>query len=119
MEKASLDPENVQTQADERLLSKIKAIIDSADKFRNCYFWDGSRYGAGGRRSMEREYSHGLVTWRDGKDVFTASYSVQMTCHNVYARGTYTRNGVKTNLTAIKNSYKRLLEQMEKANASK
>ena len=91
----------------ENTINQIKSIIDVAEKMRNAYFFK-SPDTAGFRRSYERKYSRPEITWNDGKDIYTAAYSVSCSCRNVYAYGTYTKNGKKTTLTAIKNSLKRL-----------
>lgn len=89
------------------IISNINRIIATAEGFKNAYFWSppGS---ASGRRSYERKHSIPEVSWNDGKHKYTARYDVTCSCHNIYAKGTYTRDGNKTTLTAIKNSLKRL-----------
>lgn len=88
-------------------IRKIREIIETAERLRNAYFWTPAG-NAAGRRSAEKRYSKPRVEWDDGKDHFTAEYTVSCSCHNFYAYGTYTRNGKKTTLTAIRNSLKRL-----------
>lgn len=92
------------------ILNSLESIMDSAERCKNAYFWQ-SPQSARARRSFERENSVPEIAWRDGKDIYTAEYVVKCSCNNVYARGIYTKNGNKTTLTAIKNSYKRLLKQ--------
>lgn len=87
--------------------NQILDIIDQAEKFRNAYFFTPPA-GAKMRRSYERYNSRDEITWQDGKDTFSAAFDVTCSCSNVYAKGRYTRNGKKTTLTAIKNSYKRM-----------
>lgn len=87
--------------------TQILDIINQAEKFRSAYFFTPPA-GAKMRRSYERYNSRDEITWQDGKDVFTAAFDVTCSCSNVYAKGHYTRNGKKTTLTAIKNSYKRM-----------
>ena len=56
-------------------------------------------------------------SWLDGNTKFTACYIVKCKENHIFAKGYYTRDGKKTNLTAIKNSLKRLeQEQDEKEN---
>ena len=94
----------------DNILNSLESIMDSAERCKNAYFWQ-SPQSANSRRSFERENSVPEITWKDGKDVYTAEYAVKCSCNNVYARGIYTRNGRKTTLTAIKNSYNRLLKE--------
>ena len=91
----------------EEIIARISAIIEEAARMRNAYFFT-SPMTAGERRSYERQHNHDMITWQDGKDTYTAAYTVKCSCKNVYAYGTYTKNGTKTTLTAIKNSLKRL-----------
>ena len=88
-------------------IKKINEIITEAAAMKGCYFWQ-SPGSAGARRSYEKKHSHDEITWTDGKDTYTAEYSVRCSCSNIYATGTYTKNGKKTTLLAIKNSLKRL-----------
>lgn len=90
------------------IINAIRTIIDEADKMRSAYFFTPPT-SAGGRRSYERYHSHDQITWTESGHTYTAAYSVSCSCRNVYARGEYTRDGKPTTLTAIRNSYKRLL----------
>ena len=88
-------------------LQQISAIISEAEKMKNAYFFRPPM-AAGMRRSYEKYHSHDLVTWEEGGHVYTAKYTVSCSCNNVYASGEYTKDGKKTTLTAIRNSYKRI-----------
>lgn len=87
--------------------ANIRAIIETAEHFRSAYFFRPP-CSASSRRAYERQHSIPEITWAEGGHVYTASYTVQCSCSNVYASGTYTRDGKKTTLTAIRNSYNRL-----------
>lgn len=89
------------------IITAISAIINEAEKMKNAYFF-APPSSAGGRRSYERYHSHDTIAWEEGGHTYTAAYTVECSCNNVYARGTYTRDGKPTTLTAIRNSYKRL-----------
>lgn len=91
-------------------ISAIKTIIDEADRMRGAYYFIPPS-SAGGRRSYERYHSHDEITWEEGGHVYTAKYTVSCSCKNVYASGEYTKDGNKTTLTTIKNSYKRMTAQ--------
>lgn len=88
----------------------IKAIIDEADKMSGAYFFIPPQ-NAGGRRSYEQYHSHDEVRWNEGGHEYTARYEVRCSCKNVYAKGEYTKDGQRTTLTAIKNSYKRMFAE--------
>lgn len=89
------------------IIAAVRAVVESAEKMKNAYFFSppGS---AGSRRSYEKRYSAPRVEWKDGKDEFSAEFTVSCSCSYVYAYGLYTRNGKKTTLTAVRNSLKRL-----------
>ena len=89
-------------------LAIIGRIIETAEKFRNAYFWSPPNTAAG-RRQMERYNNIDRVEWSEGDHNYTAEYTVNVTCSNVYAYGTYTRDGRRTTLTAIRNSYNRMI----------
>ena len=88
-------------------LKKIRDIIEEADKMKNAYFFKPP-CNAGSRRSYERYHSHDMVKWTESGHEYTAEFIVDCSCSNVYARGNYTKDGKKTTITAIRNSYKRL-----------
>ncbi len=89
------------------IVAAIRTVVDAAETMRNAYFFTppGS---AGGRRSYERYHSAPRVDWNEGGHEYSAEYTVTCSCANVYAFGTYTRDGKKTTLTAIRNSLRRL-----------
>lgn len=88
-------------------LTAIAAIIEEAEHMRSAYFFQPPT-NASSRRSYEKRHTHDEITWTESGHTYTAAYAVSCTCGNVYARGIYTRDGKKTTLTAIRNSYKRM-----------
>ena len=93
-------------------LYQIKEIIDEAVKMRGAYFFQPPK-AAGMRRSYEKYHTHEEVRWEDGGHEYTAKFEVSCSCSNVYAKGTYTKDGKPTTLTAIRNSYNRLAKKDE------
>lgn len=89
------------------LITKIENLIETAHKFKSAYYW-ASPGNAAGRRSYEKKWSIPEFQWEEGGHQYTAEFTVSCSCSSVYAYGTYTKDGVKTTLTAIKNSLKRL-----------
>ena len=87
---------------DSNVVATVAGIVETAERFRSAYLWTPPKY-ASSRRYMEREN-----TYREGGRTYTARYDVSCSCNNVYASGTYTRDGEITNLTAIRNSLKRM-----------
>lgn len=94
-------------QADVATLDALRAIIAEADDMRGAYFFTPPQ-SAPARRSYERKHTHARISWTDGGRTYTAEYTTRATCHNVYAVGTYTRDGQRTTLTAIRNSLRRI-----------
>ena len=91
-------------------LNQLKALVETAETFKSAYFFKPPMI-ASIRRSYEKRNSHDEIAWDENGHHYTASYTVRCTCGNVYANGNYTRDGKKTNLTAIKNSLNRLLQK--------
>lgn len=89
------------------LIKKLEAIIREADHMKKSYFWRSPSL-AGERRGYEKRHSHEEITWTENGSDWSARYDVRCTCQNVYASGTYTRDGRKTTLTAVKNSLLRM-----------
>lgn len=86
---------------------RLEDIIEEAQKLKNAYFFTSPRTSKE-RRRYEEEHSWGEVRWEENSNEYTAEFKVECTGSHIYAKGYYTKNGNKTNLTAIKNSLKRL-----------
>ena len=86
---------------------RLEDIIREAENLRGAYFFT-SPSSSKARRAYEEEHSWGMVSWEENDDEYTAEFKVDCTGSHIYAKGCYTKNGNKTNLTAIKNSLKRL-----------
>lgn len=89
------------------LIRKISEIIDESYTQKNSYFRFPMQ-SASSRRWYEKRHSHDKVEWVEGGHSYSAEYSVSCSCRNIYAKGYYYRDGIKTTLTTIKNSLKRL-----------
>lgn len=88
-------------------LPDIARILTEAEAHRNAYFFNPPT-NASGRRSYEKRHTVPEFAWTEGGHTFTAEFTVSCSCHNVYARGYYTRDGEKTTLNAVRGSYNRL-----------
>ncbi len=93
----------------EQTISAIGEIIQTAERMKSAFYWRPPTK-ASERRSYEKRNSVDKIEWEESGHSYTAEYIVSCSCHNVYAYGVYTKDGRKTTLTAIKNSYKRLTE---------
>lgn len=97
----------------QEILSALSALVATAEKFRNAYFWSSPQKAAD-RRNYEKYHSIPEFAFEyDGKS-YTAEYSVQCTCNNVYARGYYYRDGKKTNITTLKNVMQKIQAEIIK-----
>lgn len=90
----------------------LKALVAVADYYRYSFYMTPPS-SAAGRRYEEKRATVPEFTWIEGGHKYTACYKVTCSCTYVYARGYYTRDGKKTNLTAVKNSLKRLEQEQE------
>ena len=93
-------------------IHQIRALIAVADHYRYAYYMTPPS-SAGWRRAEEKRGTVPEFTWTEGGHKYTACYKVTCSCAHVYANGYYTRDGKKTNLTAIKNSLQRLEAEQE------
>lgn len=99
-------------------INNLKKLVATADYYRYAFYMAPSS-SAAWRRLVEKCGTIPEFTWAEGGHKYTACYKVTCSCAHVYAKGYYIRDGKKTNLTAIKNSLKRLEsehEQEEKEN---
>lgn len=96
----------------EKTAMQLRILIDTAERFRNAYFWS-SPSSASSRRYYEQKNSIPEFTWEEGGHSYSAEYTVNCSARNVYAQGRYTKDGKKTTLLAIKNSYERIIALMK------
>lgn len=93
-------------------IAQLHALIRSADHYRNAIYMTPPAV-AGGRRYEERRGTVPYFEWTEGGHKFAACYKVVCSACHIYARGSYTRDGEKTNLLAVKNSLKRLEQERD------
>lgn len=92
------------------IYDSISHIIENAEYCKSSYFWHSSPT-ASQRREAEERWSVSAVAWCENGDSYTAEFCYRESCNHVYAKGYYTKNGEKTTLKAIKNSFLRLSPQ--------
>lgn len=93
---------------DEATLAQIKEIIDIANDIGDvCYHIP--HISVDERLRVSKEYSKPEVTWIENGDVYTAKYTLMLTCANFFSKGEYTKNDQKTTLAEIQHSYDRML----------
>lgn len=95
-------------------ITKLEKLFDIAEKYKNSYTWNKDNGNAQQREWKEKQDSIDVFEWYDNGDKYTAEYVVKISRTNVYAYGLYTKNEHPTTLTAIKNSYKRLLQAVQR-----
>lgn len=96
------------------MIAKIKSIediIEQAEICKSAWLWTPGA-NAATRRWNERKHSRPEVAWTEGGHDYTARFDYRETCSHVYASGCYTRDGVKTTLTAIRNSLRRMTAEV-------
>ena len=94
-------------------LSRLGDIINEAEYMKYSYFWS-PKGNASYRRWYESKHSHDVVRWEERGQKYSASFKVSCSCRNIYASGDYYRDGKRTTLTAIRNSYNRMMEEKNK-----
>lgn len=92
------------------IINELKEIINTAEICKSAYFWRNNG-NSSCRAYAERKYNRPEITWTEGGDTYTAEYSFRQSREHTYAKGIYTKNGKTTTLTAIRNSYNRLLAE--------
>ena len=101
--KKSLTPDNYTPET----VAAVAAIVSEAEICKNAYFWSPGG-SASTRRWNESRHCQPRVEWTEGGHTYAAAYHYRETCSCVYASGEYYRDGVKTTLTAVRNSLKRM-----------
>lgn len=91
------------------LINNLENLIDTSERLKGAYFWNGGN--ASSRDYTEKKYSVEKFEWNENGDNYSAEIIVKCSRANVYVTKNFTRNSKKTTLTAIKNSYKRLVEK--------
>lgn len=95
-------------------LNAVRDILIQSAKFSRVYWWrpEGSAYS---RRMMERNESRPMVEWDESGHHYTAQFDVCCTCSHTEAKGYYTKDGKRTNATAIRNSANRMERDLKAA----
>lgn len=92
------------------VLCEVNYFINQCDYFKNSYFFH-SPCDAHSRRNYEYKNSISKFTVVLNGDEYELEFIVSCSCKNVYVYKTIVKNGVSTNLRALKNSYKKELEK--------
>ena len=83
------------------LRNKLQEFTDRCDYYRNSYFFTPPRIPIQ-RRLKEEEDSIELFEFSVNDIFYSIEFTVEMSCHNVYAKSSIYKNGKKTNLRVIK-----------------
>lgn len=100
----------------QKMLTKIcsiQEVIDMADEMRYSYFWDNN-LDAQDRAYYDDKHSTPEVCWEEGGHTYSAMFTTHSSRHNIYAKGYYYKDGVKTNLRAIRCSCDRMWDVYQK-----
>lgn len=90
-------------------IEKLEELIECCEKLKNAYFWQGGNVAR--RTYIQDRYTIPKFIWEEGGHTYSAEVKVECTQMNVYVQKWFTKDGKKTTLRAIKNSYDRLLEE--------
>ena len=99
MKKETLD-KNI-TNMEKNVIETAKRIIALNDRFRGAFFFTPPS-SASERRRYERNNSEKVEFDHDNHH-FVFDFVVECSCHNVYVRRNYTKDGKSTNITTLKN----------------
>ena len=92
-------------------IDDLERIINTHEQMKNHYFWNPPNIAAL-RRKFERMNTHPEIAWTENGTHYTAETKCTCSCNHIYYNGIFTRNGKKTNISAIRSSYQRMLEEM-------
>lgn len=100
-------------------LDDLERIILTHEQMHGHYFWNPPNT-ATMRRRFEKMNTHAAIGWTENDDVYTAGTICSCSCQHIYYNGVFSKNGKKTTIKAIKNSYQRMLfEFIEKGEQEK
>lgn len=97
---------NTNTNMNNEILNLIRQVITTAERLKNAYFWHGVPYKS--QKYYEQRDSVPEVTWEEGGHTYSAEIQTQYSNKHVYVNKYFYRDGNKTTLTAIKNSFCRM-----------
>lgn len=93
---------------DVQILSLICIIIGNHEKFKKACFMKGfDTYKE--RKAFNEKYTVPYTEFDYNGHRYSVQYDVKAYNTGIYVKGTYTKDGKKTTLTAIKNIYKQLI----------
>lgn len=93
------------------LLDAIQAIVSLAEKMKYSYFFSPPG-NSRARRNYAAVRTAEKVEWTEGGNAYTARFVTSCSASHVYAHGIYTRNGKRKTLTAIRNSLRRMQDEL-------
>lgn len=94
----------------EQLKASAKAareVVDKADRLKTAWWW-GENSGNASARSSRARWLSGNAAWTEGGHEWRASVEVSMSRAHTYVSTDYRKDGVKTNLKAVRNSCLRM-----------
>lgn len=93
------------------LLEELDAIIRTHNQMKYYYFFQPPLY-ASQRRAFEAFNTHSEITWTEGGHRYTAETVCTCSAKNVYYKGIFTKDGKKTTIKAVENSYERMVSEI-------
>lgn len=90
-------------------LEDLEKLLRLHETLQKSFFWSPPPT-AGGRRDFERRFTANPVMWREGSHEYSAKTRLLCTTSNIYYKAAFEIDGRRTNVTTIRNSYKRMSE---------
>lgn len=92
------------------LFEAYDSLCRSISRTQGCYFWRGDNGNRAARDWRAQQYEIPEFSWVEAGHTYTAAFSFYQTRNRTIASGSYTKDGKKTTITAIRNSVNRLKE---------
>ena len=90
-------------------LEDLERLLQLHDMLQKCFHWSPPPT-ASARRSFETKFRASPVSWREGSHEYSAKPSLFCSAANIYYKAVFEVDGRRTNVTTIRNSFKRMSE---------
>lgn len=93
----------------EGTLEDLERLLQLHDMLQKSFHWSPPPT-ASARRAFEVKFSAAPVSWREGSHEYSAKTRLFCSAANIYYKAFFEIDGRRTNVTTIRNSYKRMSE---------
>lgn len=102
-ENPSLKEYNAENKVSAALKKAIKNVLSYHERYKKSYFWTGTG-GASSRRNKEKEFASNNPAFKiiNGDEIIEVFPELSISANNFYYSLNITKNGKKSNITALK-----------------